>query len=193
MGMRLVAAAVAVAAIACTTQQGGSQTGDARGVPDASMFDPPGSITVRVRNDGNRNLYVQASGWSGQAVTSIVKADGSGIGRDTCEICNCPTCPSCAVCGRSLALVAELMPGTSLDFPWDQTEWATIDDGCRPTLPCEQPMLVAPGPLTARAVYSDSFTSTNMFGADESFIGPSITADTVFQHPATDVVVVSIQ
>jgi hypothetical protein len=193
MGMRLAAAALVVAAMACSTQQGTSQTGDARVVPDAPTFDPPGSITIRVRNDGNRTLYVQASGWSGQEVTSILKADGTSIGNDTCETCNCPTCPSCAVCGRSIALVAELVPGASLDFPWDQTDWAVIDDGCRPSLPCEQPILVPPGPLTARASYSDSFMETSMFGANESFIGPAITANTVFQHPAADVVVVSIQ
>lgn len=168
-----------------------SHGGDAA-IPDAAPFVPPGSVTIRVRNDGTRMLYVQASGWSGQEVTAIIKADGSGIGRDTCEICNCETCPSCAVCGRSIAQVAELAPGASLDFQWDQTDWSVIHDGCRPTLDCEQPALVPAGPLTARARYSDSFTTTTQFGPMESFIGPAVTADTVFQHPATDVIVVPI-
>lgn len=156
-------------------------------------FVPPGSMTIRVRNDGTRMLYVQASGWSGQAVTAISKPGGVTVGHDTCEICNCATCPSCAVCGRSLAVVAEIVPGAWLDFAWDQTDWSVLDDGCRPTLACEQPVLVPPGTLTAHAAYSDTFTTTTMSGTDESYIGPILHAATEFQHPATDVVVVSIQ
>ena len=166
--------------------------------PDAAVdagdpFVPPGTLTIRVRNDGTRMLYVQASGWSGQEVTAILKPGGVAVGRDTCEICNCATCPSCAVCGRSIAQVAEIMPGAWLDFSWDQTDWSVIEDGCRPTLACEQPSLVPPGPLTAHADFSDTFTTTNMSGANESYIGPSISAETVFQHPASDVIVVSLQ
>ena len=176
---------------ACSTRITSTSSDAAVDAPDP--FVPPGTLTIRVQNDGARMLYVQASGWSGQEVTAILKPGDVPVGRDTCEICNCPTCPSCAVCGRSVAQVAEIMPGAWLDFSWDQTDWSVIEDGCRPTLACEQPALVPPGPLTARAAYSDTFTTTNMFGADESFIGPSISAQTVFQHPASDVVVVSIQ
>ena len=179
---------------------GGSacETRDASTSSDAAVdaddpFVPPGTMTIRVRNDGTRMLYVQASGWSGQEVTAISKPGGVAVGRDTCEVCNCLTCPSCAVCGRSLAQVAEILPGAWLDFSWDQTDWSVIEDGCRPTLACEQPVLVPPGPLTAHADYSDTFTATTMFGAEESFIGPSIHAATEFQHPAFGVVVVSLQ
>ena len=186
--MRLVWLLI-VGATACTTQIP-SASSDA--AVDAAPFVPPGNVTIRVRNDGTRTLYVQASGWSGQAVTSVVKADGSAMGRDTCEICNCEGCPGCAVCGRSIAAVATLVPGASLDFDWDQIDWSVVPNGCRPTLDCEQPMLVPPQTLTALAVYSDSFSTTTMFGPEESFIGPSTTARTDFQHPASDVIVVPI-
>ena len=175
---------------ACSTP-GSSHDTDAA-VVAADALEPPGLITIRVRNDGQRALYVQASGWSGQEVTAILKLGGIAIGHDTCEICNCATCPSCAVCGRSIAHVAELLPGAALDFSWDQTDWSVIAEGCRPTLACEQPALVPSGPLTARARYSDTFTTTTMYGPEESFIGPSITAEIVFDHPAADVVVVPI-
>lgn len=186
--MRLVCLLV-VGATACTTQIP-SASSDAS--VDAAPFVPPGNVTIRVRNDGTRTLYVQASGWSGQEVTAVLKPGGGAMGRDTCEICNCEGCPGCAVCGRGIAQVATLMPSESLDFTWDQTDWSVIANGCRPTLDCEQPMLVPPGPLTALARYSDSFTMTTEFGADESFIGPSTTAAIEFQHPATDVIVVPI-
>ena len=161
------------------------------GVDTVDAFEPPGFVTIRVRNDGNRLLYVQASGWSGQEVTTILES-GTAIGGDSCELCNCATCPSCAVCGRAIAKVAELAPGAALDFPWDQIAWSVVEDGCRPTLACEQPALVPPGPLTARAQYSDTFTSTTMYGPEESFIGTKLTAETVFEHPAADVVVVPV-
>lgn len=172
----------------CSTQIP-SSTPDARA--DATDFTPPGEVTIRVRNDGARVLYVQASGWSGQEVTSILRPGGVRVRNDTCELCNCSTCPSCSVCGRAAAHVAEMMPGTWLDFPWDQTDWTVIQDGCRPTLECEQPTLVPAGPLTARAVYSDSYSPLDM--TQETYIGTAVTAQTEFMHPATDVVVVSIQ
>jgi hypothetical protein len=156
---------------------------------DDAAFTPPGSITIRVRNDGARVLYVQASGGTGPDVTTIVRPDGSSMRRDTCELCNCATCPSCAVCGRTIASVAQIAPGASLDFTWDQIDWHVVEDGCRPTLACEAPALVPAGPLTARARFSDT---TTMQG-NETFIGPATTAETVFQHPTTDVVVVPIQ
>lgn len=183
--MRALLVAVVLVGAACKSPTGA----DHDAAVGLDVYAPPGSIAIRVRNDGNRMLYVQASGWSGQQVTTIVKAGGVAIGNDTCELCNCPTCPSCAVCGRSIARVAELAPGATLDFPWDQTDWNVIDDGCRPTLACEQPTVVAPGPLTARAVYSDSFTTTTMYGPEETFIGPSLVAETGFEHPTADVVV----
>ena len=87
---------VLVGATACTTQiPGTSNTPDA--AIDAAPFVPPGNVTIRVRNDGTRTLYVQAGGWSGQEVTSVVKPGGGAMGRDTCEICNCSGCPQCAV------------------------------------------------------------------------------------------------
>lgn len=160
---------------------------------DAPPFTPPGMIAIRVRNDSARVLYVQASGWSGQEVTTVLKAGATAMGRDTCEVCNCATCPSCAVCGRSIARVAPIDPGGTLDFMWDQTDWKVVEDGCRPTLACEEPALVPAGSLTARARYSTTFTTTTMFGPEESFIGPALSADTLFQHPALDVVVIPIQ
>lgn len=187
-GMRFV---WLVLVTACTTQIPSTSSSHDASI-DAAHFVPPGDVTIRVRNDGSRMLYVQASGWSGPEVTSVVKPGGGAMGRDTCEICNCEGCPGCAVCGRSIAAVATLVPGASLDFTWDQTDWSVVPNGCRPTLDCEQPMLVPPGPLTAVARYSDSFTTTTMFGPEESFIGPAMSASTEFQHPATDVIVVPI-
>jgi hypothetical protein len=178
----------ALLGVACNS----SSSADLDAAVGSDAFVPPGSMTIRVRNDGNRMLYVQASGWSGQEVTTIIEAGGVAIGTDTCELCNCPSCPSCAVCGRTIARVAELAPGAALDFPWDQTDWTVVEDGCRPTLACEQPAVVAAGPLTARAMYSDSFTTTTMYGPEETFIGPSLMAETGFEHPAADVVVVPI-
>jgi len=189
----LLVVAIAVGSAGCETTVGSTTNPNPDARTDATDFTPPGSIAIRVRNDGTKNLYVQASGWSGQEVTSIVLPGAGTVGRDSCEICNCNGCPDCAVCGRGLATVAELVPGASLDFPWDQTDWDVIEEGCRPSLSCEQPSLIAPGPLTAVAAYSDSFMDTTEFGAQESFIGPRVTAQTEFQHPATDVVVVSIQ
>jgi hypothetical protein len=184
----LLAAAVVLAGCS-TTISSSTPNQDARA--DAADFVPPGEVTIRVRNDGTRMLYVQASGWSGQEVMSIVKPGGGAVRNDTCELCNCSTCPSCSVCGRAAAHVAEIMPGTWLDFPWDQTDWTVIENGCGSTLECEQPTLVAPGALTAQARYSDTFSPPDM--TQETYIGTAVTAQTEFMHPATDIVVVSIQ
>jgi len=193
VGRQLAAVLVVVVAGGSACAQQSPATSADAAVDAVEPLVPPGSVTIRVRNDGARMLYVQASGWSGQAVTSVLKPGGVAVGEDTCEICNCATCPSCAVCGRSRAQVAELVPGASLDFAWDQTDWGVVENGCRPTLACEQPALVPPGPLTAHATYSATFTTSSSSGSDESFIGPAINAETVFQHPAADVIVVSIQ
>lgn len=187
MGRQLVVWLVLVGSSACSHSNSTNPDAPA----DAVL--PPNSATIRVRNDGTRMLYVQASGWSGPEVITIVKPGGVAVGVDTCELCNCSTCPSCAVCGRSIARVAEIIPGTWLDFSWDQTDWSVVENGCRPTLACEQPTLLPPGPLTVHADYSDTFTTTNMSGAGESFIGPSIGAEAGFQYPASDIIVVSIQ
>ncbi|MGE0867936.1 MAG: hypothetical protein AB7P03_05230 [Kofleriaceae bacterium] len=153
----------------------------------------PGPATIRVRNDGTRTLYVQASGWSGQAYLAVLRGDGRRIGSDTCEVCNCQGCPDCAVCGRTLASVRKLEPGEQIERTWDQLDWRRIENGCRDDLACEQPTLIAPGRLVAQATYSDSFEETDIYGPLETFIGPAITATAEFVHPAQEVVLVPIQ
>lgn len=172
----------------CTNVLGsgaGTGLGGSEDAPSFPLYEPPGVVTIRVRNDGTRPLYVQASGWSGQAVASVVGPDGVGFGTNTCEVCNCPSLPSCAVCGRGFAAVAELAPGAWHDIAWDQTNWRLLTE---PAM-CEQPELIAPGPLTARAAYA---AAVRMEG-DESYIeDPVLSAETAFEHPASDVVVVPI-
>jgi hypothetical protein len=190
---RAMRLALVMVIAACNLYTGPTSTETRDAASDSrEPWHPPGMVTIRVRNDGTRTLYVQASGWSGQAYLSIRKAGGDAVASDSCEVCNCETCPSCAVCGRALAAVQPLAPSESIEYRWDQADWVNIAEGCRPTLACEQPMLVPAGPLTARTTYSTSFTETTIYGARETFIGPPLTADTVFMHPATDIVLVPI-
>lgn len=144
----------------------------------------PGTTTFSIVNTGTTMLYVQSAGFSGQGVLGLATSSSALPFSDTCEICNCGPCPSCAVCGRGLARVAALAPGTSWTYEWDQRVFVVEKDGCRAGLDCENPERVAAQTLTASATWADSFAVDTTFGANDEFLVAPTSKSQTWKHPA---------
>jgi hypothetical protein len=128
-------------------------------------------------------IYIQLSGFSGQAYWSLTEAGKRLPVDNTCETCDCSRCSSCAVCGRSLARVKELAPGAQHAWTWDGLIWELVPDGCRASQACEQDQVVPAGAALEVAVtYAASYAVDTSFGADDEFIGPALTATAAFTN-----------
>jgi hypothetical protein len=146
-------------------------------------------------NATTHSLYIQISGFSGQAYWSLYQAGNHLPADNTCETCDCRQCPSCAVCGRALARVKEIAPGASHSWSWDGRIWQVVPNGCSANVACEQDQVIQTGAVLDLGVtYSSSFTVDTTFGADDQFIGsPSVATATFTNAPGASVEITATQ
>jgi hypothetical protein len=162
---------------------------------DAPVDVPAPAVSFVFTNATSRSLYIQISGFSGQAYWSLYQAGNHLPVDNTCETCDCRTCPSCAVCGRALARVKEIAPGASHSWSWDGRIWQVVPNGCSANLACEQDQVIPTGAVLDLGVtYSSSFAVDTTFGADDQFIGsPSVSTAAFTNAPGAFVAIIATQ
>ena len=166
---------------------GPADAGNSDGIPVADVLvhadAPTGPVAFVFTNSTGHTIYIQLSGFSGQAYWSLAEAGRRLPVDNTCETCDCSGCSACAVCGRSLARVKELAPGAQHTWTWDARIWELVPDGCRANLACEQDQVVPAGTaLEAVVTYAASYAVDPSSGANDEFIGTPLTAKAAFAN-----------
>jgi len=175
---------------ALVTDAGGTSATDAgptveAGADVAASADAgpqPQPVAFSLRNETGKRIYIQSSGFSGQAYWQLSR-DGMRLpANNTCEVCDCSE-TGCSVCGRGIAQVTAIEPGQSHPWQWDGRIWVRKEGLKGSGIPCEQDEAVLPGMLTVQVTYSFTSRVDTQFGADDVFIGDPVGAQQMFIHP----------